>query len=423
MLDIKFIRENAELLNKTAIDKKIKFDAKDLLDIDKAKNSLQEELDVLRAQLNEGNKQIRTLSNEERPAHIVKMKAVSEKVKAMDEKARELKSAFNIEMLKVPSPLHETTPIGNTDEDNVVVSTWGELPKFDFEPKSHMTLGDELDIIDVERGVKLSGARSYFLKNEGTLLEIALMRYALDFLVKRGFTPMTVPQFVKSHAMTGTGYFPGGEDQTYKLGEDDLYMIGTAEVPLASYHYDEILDQKQFPIKLTAWSDCFRREAGTYGKDTHGLYRIHQFQKVEQVYIMENDEEASLKAHQYLLDNAVDFVKSLGIPHQITDVCSGDIGQGQVKKFDINSWMPSRNAYCETHSCSMFYEFQARRLKMRYRDENGKMKFCHTLNNTLIASPRVLIPVLELNQTKEGTIKIPEVLLPYMHGITEIKPK
>jgi seryl-tRNA synthetase len=232
---------------------------------------------------------------------------------------------------------------------------------------------------------------------------------------------MTVPLLVREPAMTGTGYFPGGEEQAYAIEKDELYLIGTSEVPLASYHYDEILKEEEFPIRLAGWSNCFRREAGTYGKDTRGLYRIHQFQKVEQVYILENDEAKSREALDYLLKNATDFLESLNIPYQVVLVCSGDMGQGQVMKYDINSWMPSRNAYCETHSCSMFYEFQARRLKMRYKDGDGNTKYCHTLNNTLIASPRILIPLLELNQRSDGSVAIPEVLQPYMNGLTEIK--
>lgn len=423
MLDIKFIRENPELINKTALNKGMKFEVNELLDLDKRRRDLSSEVDGLRHELKEGNKVIKTLSREDKGAHIAKMKTLSTKSKDLEGELREIQEQFDAMMLQVPSPVTEDVPVGKDDRDNVFLREWGELPEFDFEPLSHVALGDKLDILDIERGVKLSGTRFYYLKNEGTLLEMAVLRYALDFLRQRDFTVMTVPVLVREHAMMGTGYFPGGEEQAYKMALDDLYLVGTSEVSLASYHYDEILSRQDFPIQLAAWSNCFRREAGTYGKDTHGLYRIHQFQKVEQVYILENDVQKSQQAHELLLKNATDFLESLEIPHQIVAVCTGDMGQGQVKKYDINSWMPSRNDYCETHSCSMFYDFQARRLKMRYKDENGDNVYCHTLNNTLIASPRIMIPLLELNQRADGSVKIPEVLVPYMGGITQIQPK
>ena len=423
MLDIREIRENPDLFQKAADAKGCKISIDDLLHLDEQRRKLSGDSDSLRMKLKEGNQKIRSLSKEEKPAHIQSMKAISNQVKELDIQLKEVQQSYDDLMLRVPSPMDPSVPIGKDDRDNVVIDSWGDIPEFDFDPKSHVMLGDELDLMDIERGVKLSGTRFYYLKNEGTLLELAVMRYALDFLMDRGFTPMTVPVLVREHAMMGTGYFPGGEDQAYKMKDDDLYLVGTAEVSLASYHYDEILDKSHLPIKSAAWSNCFRREAGTYGKDTHGLYRIHQFMKVEQVIVMEEDDKKSLEMLDYLLNNATDFLKSLEIPYQVVAVCSGDMGQGQVKKYDINSWMPSRNEYCETHSASMFKGFQAKRLKLRYKDENGKNKTCYTLNNTLIASPRILIPLLELNQTSDGTIKIPKVLVPYMNGIEEIRPK
>lgn len=423
MLDIKEIRENPAVFQKAADTKGCNISIEELLEIDEKRRKLSSEIDTLRMQLREGNSKIRSLSKEEKPAHIDSMKKISDTVKELEFQLKDIQGSYDTLMLRVPSPMDASVPIGKDDSDNQVLSTWGDLPAFNFEPLSHVALGDKLDLLDIERGVKLSGSRFYFLKNEGTLLELAIMRYALDFLIQRGFSPMTVPLLVREHAMTGTGYFPGGEDQAYKMKDDDLYLVGTAEVSLASYHYDEIFSKEQLPLKLAAWSNCFRREAGTYGKDTHGLYRIHQFMKVEQVIVAEEDEQRSLEMLDYLLKNATDFLESLNVPHQVVAVCSGDMGQGQVKKYDINSWMPSREAYCETHSASMFKGFQARRLKLRYKDEDGKNRICHTLNNTLIASPRILIPILELNQTSEGTVKIPEVLVPYMNGIEEIKPK
>ena len=423
MLDIRKIRENPDLFQEAARNKMINCSISALLELDQKRKGLREEIDSLRHELKSGNKKIRELQGEDREAHLANMKELSSRSKALEQEFREVEENFQAEMLRVPSPMHPSVPIGKDDSENVEVTLNGEIPAFDFPLKSHTELGKDLDLMDIERGVKLSGSRFYFLKNEGTLLELAILRYALDFLTQRGFGLMTVPVLVKEHAMMGTGYFPGGEEQAYKMANDDLFLVGTSEVSLASYHYDEILDPGAFPVKYAAWSNCFRREAGTYGKDTQGLYRIHQFQKVEQVYLLENDEEKSHQALEELLQNAVDFLNSLEIPHQVVTVCSGDLGQGQVKKYDINSWMPSRDSYCETHSCSMFYEFQARRLKMRYRQEDGSTAFCHTLNNTLIASPRILIPLLELNQKPDGSIRIPRVLQPYMNGLEEIRPK
>lgn len=423
MLDLRFIRENPELIRDSAEKKGCAIDMDALLQLDSKARDSQGDLEGLRHQLKQGNQVLRTLSPEEKPAHLERMKEISTKVKSLEVETRSLQDQLQTQLLKVPSPLHPSVPVGRDDSENVEVSTWGEVPDASAHPLSHVELGKNLDLMDIERGVKLSGSRFYFLKNEGTLLELAVLRYALDFLVKRGFTPMTVPVLVKDRAMMGTGYFPGGEDQAYTMEKDELHLVGTSEVPLASYYCDEILAHETLPIRMAAWSNCFRREAGTYGKDTQGLYRIHQFQKVEQVYVMEADEDQSLQALDYLLKNSVDFLKSLEIPHQVVDVCSGDLGQGQVKKYDINSWMPSRGAYCETHSCSMFYDFQARRLKLRYKTKEGKKRFCFTLNNTLIASPRILIPLLELNQTQDGGVRIPSVLVPYMQGIEEIRPK
>ena len=423
MLDIRKIRENPSLYQEAAENKKIKCSISNVLDLDDQRRSLRENLDSLRHDLKSGNKKIRDLQGVDREEHLVRMKETSARVKQLEQEVRTVEESFEREMLRVPSPMHPSVPIGLDDTENVEVVKNGQLPHFDFTPLSHVELGANLDIMDIERGVKLSGSRFYYLKNEGTLLELAVLRYALDFLTDRGFCPMTVPVLVKEHAMMGTGYFPGGEEQTYKMAEDDLYLVGTSEVSLASYHYDEILDSSHFPIQYAAWSNCFRREAGTYGKDTQGLYRIHQFQKVEQVYILENDQSKSEQALDQLLQNAVDFLNSLEIPHQVVTVCSGDLGQGQVKKYDINSWMPSRDSFGETHSCSMFYDFQSRRLKMRYKLEDGSTSFCHTLNNTLIASPRILIPLLELNQKSDGSVRIPPVLLKYMNGIEEIRPK
>ncbi|MHC4891490.1 MAG: serine--tRNA ligase, partial [Planctomycetota bacterium] len=336
--------------------------------------------------------------------------------------------------------------------------------------KYHVQLGLSLGIIDIERGVKLAGTRNYILKGDGALLHWAVLRFAMDFMVDKGYVPFSVPVLIKDETMTGTGFFPGSEDQTYRteadqpvliedgemtfspsqtyrmeenkpvLKEDEeigdeatteivfnpsekgkLNLAGTAEVPLTAYHSGEILKAEELPRKYVALSSCFRREAGAAGKDTYGLYRIHQFDKVEQVVICKNSIEESNKFHDEILANAEQVCQALELPYRVVNVCTGDLGRGQVKKFDIEAWMPSRNNYCETHSASKLYEFQARRMNLRYKDPTIKKNlFCHTLNNTVIASPRILIPILELYQNSDGSITIPKVLRPYMGGREKI---
>jgi seryl-tRNA synthetase len=292
----------------------------------------------------------------------------------------------------------------------------GEPRHFEFEPKDHVALGSDLGIIDIERGVKLAGSRNYILRGDGALLHQAVLRLAQDMMVQRGFTPMVVPVLVRAEVMYGTGYFPTGRDQAYLCERDNMSLVGTAEVPLTAYHTDEILSEADLPIKLCATSPCFRREAGAAGKDTYGLYRIHLFDKVEQVVVCRNDLEESKRFHAEILQNAEDVMQAIGLPYRVVEVCTGDLGMGQVQKFDIETWMPSRMSYGETHSASRFHEFQARRLMLRYRDGAKKVRYAHTLNNTVIASPRILIPILELYQNADGTVTIPEALRPYMGG-------
>lgn len=290
--------------------------------------------------------------------------------------------------------------------------------------KDHVELSKNLDLFDIERGVKVAGARSYFLKGEGTRLAHAILNLAMDHLHKQGYTLMDPPHIVSRQAMIGTSYFPGGEEMAYHLDERDegFYLIGTSEVPVASFHADEILSVDELPKRYAGYSPCYRREAGTYGKDTHGLYRVHQFYKVEQVVLCVADPTESEKFHYELLGNAEQVMQLLDLPYRIVDVCTGDMGQGQVFKHDIEAWMPSREAYSETHSCSSFYDFQARRLNTRYKNEAGKNTFCYTLNNTCIASPRILIPFLENHQQEDGSIRIPEALQPFMGGQQRITP-
>lgn len=426
MLDIKFIRDNAEAVKDSASKKRLAIDIDRLLSLDEQRRKLQSETEALRAQKNQLSKDIPRLAKENpeaKDAAMAQVKTIGEREKQLSTDLEVLSQEYDTLMLRVPNLLDPEVPVGKDDTENKELYRRGELPSFNFEPLDHVELGRRLDILDVERGVRISGSRFYFLKNEGALLELAVLRLALDRLVQKGFTPFLPPLLVKHEAMEGTGYFPGGEEQAYAMEKDGLYLIGTSEVPVASYHYDEILPADQLPKLYAGYSPCFRREAGTYGKDTKGIYRIHQFQKVEQVILCKNDAEESAHWHKVLLQNAEELLELLGLPYRVVDVCSGDLGQGQMRKFDIETWMPSRNAYGETHSCSKFHEFQARRLKTRYKDKDGKMQFVHTLNNTLVASPRILIPLLEIHQNADGSVTIPEVLRPYMLGKERILPR
>lgn len=432
MLDIQFIRENKAKIQKVAKEKNITVDIENLLKLDDKRRKLIKSTEDTRAEKNKASELIAKLKGNEKNKAIAEMKALGEKQTQAENELKEVLETFDTLMLRVPNIVREDVPVGKDDTENKELRTWGEIPKFPFTPKDHVELGQALDIIDIERGVRISGSRFYFLKNEGALLEFAILKFTLDRLVAKGFTPFIPPVLVNRQAMTGTGYFPGGEEQAYALGvekelgkieSDNLYLVGTSEVPVASYHRDEILEEKELPKMYAGISNCFRREAGTYGKDTKGLYRIHQFQKVEQVIICKNDMEESQKMHALILENAEEILKLLQLPYRVVATCTGDMGQGQYYKNDIETWMPSRGKYGETHSCSTFLDFQARRLNIRYKTVSGEKKFCHTLNNTCIASPRILIPLLEIYQNADGSVSIPTVLVPYMNGCNRITKK
>jgi seryl-tRNA synthetase len=422
MLDIRFIREHSDLVQAGAHKKRIDIDIQQLLEVDEQRRQLLAKVESAKALRNKTSKDIPTLQGEARQAAIAQMKRVAEESKGLESALREVEAAFEALMLRVPNVPAVDVPEGATDADNVVLHTWGDLPQFDFTLRDHVELGELLDIIDIPRGTKIAGARTYFLKNAGALLEQAVLQFALHHIVRKGFTPLVVPHLVKDEAMVGTAYFPVGQDQAYRIPEDQLNLIGTAEVPITAYHADEVLRESELPKYYVGLSSCYRREAGTYGKDTRGLFRIHQFQKVEQVVICVNDPEVSSREHEHILHNAEEILQALQLPYRVVLVCGGDLGVPQVKKYDIETWMPSRHTYGETHSASKFHDFQARRLKLRYREQGGALRFAHTLNNTVIASPRILIPLLELNQRADGSVAIPEVLQPYMGGMREIVP-
>ena len=438
MIDIKHLREAPDLYRQASIQKRLAVDIDALLAMDAEHRRLLTDRQNLVAEKNRIGKQIGQLAGrlkkadaetqatlrddmadlQKRPAEIKKQEQVIEL------RLAELEPQLEDLLLRVPQPPDEGVPIGKDDEDNVELRTWGTVPSFGFTPLDHVALGAKLGIIDIERGVKLAGTRSYVLRGAGMRLHQAVLQLALDMMVERGFEPMSIPTIVRQDAMQGTGYLPAGRDQCYVLEQEDptLFLVGTAEVSLTAYHMDEVLEETDLPRRYVAWSSCFRREAGTYGKDTSGLYRIHQFEKVEQVIVCRGDVEESIRWHEQILANAEAVLQALELPYRVVHVCTGDLGMGQAAKFDIETWMPSRKSYGETHSASRFYEFQARRLKLRCRDAEGQLRFCHTLNNTVIASPRILIPLLEINQNEDGSVTVPAVLRSYLGGLERIEP-
>jgi seryl-tRNA synthetase len=416
MIDIKKLRENPDYFKEGARKKHFKVDIDSILKLDETRRSIQASVDYRRRELGDKSGAMKSASEAERKTLQAELKDFSRAIKEDEGRMRDIDERRNELLLLVPNPPMDDVPEGKDESDNVEIRRVGDPPTFSFEPKDHLDLGLQHDLFDVERGAKVSGSRCYFLKNEAVLLENAIMRYALDFLTERGFTPFSTPVFVREEAMVGTGYFPTGREESYAIERDELYLIGTSEVTLVSYHYDEILSEDELPLKYTGITTCFRREAGSYGKDVRGLYRVHQFQKVEQVIICRDDWDEMLKIHDEILSNSEQIVQIFGIPYRVVEVCTGEMGMGQVKKHDIECWMPGRGGWGETHSCSSFADYQARRSKIRYKKRDGKNGVPFTLNNTAVASPRLIIAIMENFQQEDGSIIIPEVLVPYMNG-------
>lgn len=423
MLDIKFIRENVELVKKAARDKRFDVDVDRLVNLDERRRELMTESERVRARRNTVAGEIPKASSEERPALIEEGKQLKEKVQSLEDELASVLAEYESLLLMVPNvPLPEV-PVGEGEEDNEVLRHVGEPRTFDFKPRDHEELGSLLGIIDKESAIKFAGARSYLLRGAGALLELSVMRMALDILVEDGFEPILGPLMVNEEAMSGTGFFPYGKEDTYHLEKDDKYLVGTSEVFLVSMSRDEIIEADALPRRVAGWSSCFRREAGSAGKDTRGVYRVHQFSKVEQVVVCRDDPEESREHHMRLLGNAETLLQRLEIPYRVALACTGEIGLGQVLKHEVESWMPSREGYFETHSCSSLYDYQARRSQIRWRDEDGQIRPCYTLNNTMVASPRILIPLLENHQQADGSVRIPDALRPYMNGMETLEPR
>lgn len=423
MIDLRLLRENPDLFREAARKKRIPADVDAVVELDARIRALKIDVENTRSRRNQVSKTVGKLQGAEREAALEEARLLREQLEAEEPELKAAEERFAELLLTIPNIPADEVPEGATEEDNVEVRRWGTPRQFDFEPKDHVDLAAALDLADFARGGKVSGSRFYYLKNEGALLQMAVLRFAAEFLYKRGYAPMIVPELVRDAAMTGTGYFPLGREDAYALEKDELYLVGTSEVPLVAYHLNETLNLEDLPRRYCGVSSCFRREAGAAGRDTRGFYRVHQFQKIEQVVICENEPAVMRAEHERLVDNVEGILQALGLPYRVALACTGEMGMGQSLKHEIETWMPSRNSYSETHSCSTLGEFQARRLNLRYRDAEGKLRFCATLNNTAVASPRILIPILETYQQADGSVKIPEALQPYLPGITELRPK
>jgi seryl-tRNA synthetase len=438
MLDIKFIRANAKKIKEAAKNKNIKVDIDELLKIDEERKTAQTKIDELRNKRNE----LAQSANGKKPTaeQVEEGKKIKEEIVGSEKKFNEINEEYENLMVLVPTISSEDTPIGKDESENVEIFKWGKPTEFNFKPKSHIEIAEDLDLFDVERGAKVSGYRGYYVKNEAVSLQLALMMFALEKLISKGFTPIIPPTLVKEFVLFGSGYFKSREynqeiDEIYKISNDEKladgtmkkenkFLIGTAEPSLLAYYADEILDEKQLPIKFVGFSQCYRSEIGSYGKDTKGLYRVHEFMKVEQVCITKADVGESDKLHKEMVEISKELHQDLGLPYRILQICTGDMSAGKYKMFDFEAWIPSRNSYGETGSASNFLDWQSRRLNVKYKDTDGEKKHVYMLNNTAMPSIRPLIAILENFQQEDGSVIIPEVLRKYMPGnIGVIKKK
>lgn len=414
MLDIKFIRENKDLITHASAKKHSSFDVNLLIEADDKRLDLLSRVEFLRGEQNKVSNAMGTpLAPAVRSQMIEEMRIVKDELKEKEEALREAMSAWQALMLQVPNIPDMSVPDGDSDADNQEVKQWGTKPSFDFEPKDHLELMTALKMADFERGSKVHGFRGYFLTGDGARLCFAIWNYALEFFGNKGFIPVIPPVIVRKQNLYGTGHLPGDVEDYYMTQDGDA-LAGTAEVPLMGMHADEVLQASEFPVKYLGFSPCFRREAGSHSKDVKGLIRVHEFYKFEQVILCEASHATSVAFHEELNRNTEEFIESLNIPYHTVLNCGGDLGQGQVKKYDIELWVPKENTYREISSASYFHDFQARRFNIRYRDENGKMHYAHSLNCTAIPTPRILVSLLENFQQADGSIRIPTVLQKYM---------
>jgi seryl-tRNA synthetase len=423
MLDIAFIRQSPEVVRAAVKNKRLDLDVDLLLAADRTRRETVSLLDTKRARKNALSSLIPKAAADDRAKLVAEAKEVRADIERLEPSLAEANETFEALMLRVPSIPRPEVPIGKGEEDNVEIRKVGTPRTFDFEPKDHVDLMVSLGLVDWDGPRRFAGGRSYALIRQGALLELAVTRLAVDILASRGLDIVIPPVMVKERAMIGTGFFPLGREEAYAITADELFLIGTSEVALVSLHADETLDAARLPIRYAGLSPCFRREAGAHGKDTRGLYRVHQFTKVEQVVFCLPDEELAEKEHYQLLANAEAVLAALEIPYRVTIACTGEIGLGQTRKHEVESWMPGRKAYSETHSCSTLGDFQTRRSNIRVRLEGGTLSYPYTLNNTAVASPRILIPLLENHQNADGSVTLPKALVKYMNGLEVLRPR
>jgi len=436
MLDIKFIRENPDKVKEAVRLKNLDLDVDQLLEINKQRCGLQQQVEDLRAQKNKASDEIK--NGGDKDGIIARMQEVDKEFGKLSSELTTIESKFNTLMFKTPTIPSADTPIGKDESENKVVYKWGEPTKFNFEPKNHIQLAKSLDLIDFEQGVKVSGYRGYYLKNEAVTLQMGFLMYAIQKAISKGFVPMIPPTLIREFPLKGSGYFKDENynsdiDEIYKIAneekladgsikKEDKFLIGTAEPSILAYYADQILNKKDLPIKVCGFSQCYRNEIGSYGRDTKGIYRVHEFMKVELVSITEANVEQSEESHQEMLNISKELHEDLELPYQVLQICTGDLTIGKYKQYDLEAWIPSRYGYGETGSASNFLDWQARRLKVRYKDDDSKVKHVHMLNDTALPSPRILIAILENYQQPDGSIKVPKVLIPYV-GTDLIKIK
>lgn len=424
MQDVKHIIENPEKFIDGAKNKKVDVDIKKLVQLYEKRNKAMQDLESLRARQNEVSKEITKTENKD--TFLEEMKKVKEEIKNLSPQIEEFEKEIDEIAIRIPNPTLPSTPHGKDESESVVVKTHGKKPQFDFDPLDHIALGKSLDIIDIERGTRTSGARFYYLKGDAALLEFALLQYVMNKLTQKGFLPVIPPVLVKETAMYATGFFPADRNEIYSVnpGEDNLFLVGTSEVPLTMLHATEIIESKKLPIRYAGFSTCFRREAGSYGKDTTGIIRVHQFDKIEMFSFCHP--EKSEEEHELIREVEEEIMQELGFHYQVLNICDSDLGYPAAKKYDIEVWIPTQEKFRELTSCSNCTDFQARRSKIKYKNPSsagGKNEYLHTLNGTAMASARTLVAIIENYQTKEGNITIPEVLRPYMGGRKEITKK
>lgn len=413
MLDIRFIRENADLVKAGAAKKRIEADVDRLVEVDDERKRLTLEVETKKAEQNRRSSEIQRAEGVEKEKLLEAMRQLKAGMAESEEKLKGVMSEWQKLMLTIPNIPDMSVPEGQSDEDNQEVKKWGEPTAFSFKPKSHVEIMTELGLADFERGAKVAGFRGYFLKGDAVLLSNAVWQLALKHWGAKGMTPMLVPSLVRREPFMGTGYLPQGEEDLYKTQDGD-YLAGTAEVATMGYYMNEVVPAEELPIKFLAFSPCFRREAGAHSKDVKGLIRVHEFFKWEQVVLCRALHDESVRVHEEINRNTEEFIELLQIPYHTVVNCGGDLGLGQVKKYDVELWVPGEGKYREISSASYFHDFQTRRLNIRYRDEDGSLKFAHSLNSTAIPTPRILVSIVENYQQEDGSIKVPEALVPYV---------